>query len=168
MASEEFRRSLSMPVNMPLPFNPRNMLSINPHGSRSVNETYVPEHDILNVIPGAFVGMCTLIQNIDTEISTKTLNISEEDMMKAVKAIRYLLSRDGLSHASVEEAYLASGLVDLSWQARTWVLKNLADVLLRIWHQAAGARVNNVKEYMDSPINAAAEAALRSLGKGLG
>lgn len=165
--SEEFRRSLSMPVGMPLPFDPRNMLSINPHGTRTVNETYVPEHDILNVMPGAFVGMCTLIQNIDTEISTRTLNISEEEMLNAVKAIRYILSRDGLSHSSIEEAYMASGFVDLSWQARTWVLKNLADVMLRIWHQAAGARVNNVKQYMDSPINTAAEAALRSIGRGL-
>jgi hypothetical protein len=165
--SEEFRRSLSMPVNMPLPFDTRNMLSINPQGTKTVNETYVPEHDILNVMPGAFVGMCTLIQNIDTEISTKTLNISEEDMLSAVKALRYILSRDGLSHGTIEEAYMASGLVDLPWQARTWVLKNLADVMLRIWHQAGAARVNNVKQYMDSPINAAAEAALRSIGKGL-
>lgn len=165
--SEEFRKSLSMPVSMPLPFDPRNMLSINPHGTRTANETYVPEHDILNVMPGAFVGMCTLIQNIDTEISTKTLNISEEEMLKAVKAIRYVLSRDGLMHSTIEEAYMASGIVDLSWQARTWVLKNLADVMLRIWHQAAAARINNLKQYMDSPINAAAEAALRSIGKGL-
>lgn len=156
-----------MPVSMPLPFDPRNMLSVNPVGSRTANETYVPEHDVLNVIPGAFVGMCALIQNVDTEISTKTLNISEEEMLKAVKAIRYILSRDGLAHSSIEEAYRASGFVDLSWQGRTWVLKNLADVMLRIWHQAALLRVNNVKQYMDSPINAAAEAALRSLGKGL-
>jgi len=165
--SEDFRRSLSMPVSMPLPFDTRNMLSINPYGTKSVNETYVPEHDILNVMPGAFVGMCTLIQNIDTEVSTKTLNISEDEMLEAVKAIRYLLSRDGLAHATIEEAYIASGLVNLSWQARTWVLKNLADVMLRIWHQAASARVNNVKQYMDSPINTAAEAALRSIGRGL-
>ena len=165
--SEEFRKSLSMPVSMPLPFDTRNMLSINPQGAVSVNETYVPEHDILNVVPGAFVGMCTLIQNIDIEVSTKTLNISEEEMLKAVKAIRYILSRDGLMHPSIEETYKASGLVDLSWQARTWGLKNLADVLLRIWHQAAGARVNNIKQYMDSPINTAAEAALRSIGKSL-
>jgi hypothetical protein len=165
--SEEFRRNLSMPVSMPLPFDTRNMLSINPQGTRTANETYVPEHDILNVMPGAFVGMCTLIQNVDTEVSTRTLNISEEEMLNAVKAIRYILSRDGISHANIEDAYIASGLVNLSWQARTWVLKNLADVMLRIWHQAAAARVNNVKQYMDSPINAAAEAALRSLGKGL-
>lgn len=167
MADEDFRKSLSMPVSMPLPFNPRHMLSINPHGTMTANETYVPEHDILNVVPGAFVGMCTLIQNIDTEVSTKTLNISEEEMLKAVTALRYILSRDGLAHAQIEEAYLASGFVNLSWQARTWVLKNLADVLLRIWHQAASVRVNNIKQYMDSPINSAAEAALRTLGKGL-
>lgn len=167
MSSEDFRRSLSMPVNMPLPFDPRNMLSINPYGAKTANETYVPEHDILNVIPGAFVGMCTMIQNIDTEVATKTLNISEEEMFKAVSAMRYILSREGLSHPTMEEAYIASGFVNLSWQARTWVLKNLADVMLRIWHQAGTLRVNNIKQYMDSPINSAAEAALRSLGRGL-
>lgn len=152
---------------MPLPFDPRNMLSINPMGSKTANETYVPEHDVLNVIPGAFVGMCSLIQNVDTEISTRTLHISEEDMLKAVKALRYILSRDGIAHSTIEEAYIASGFVDLPWQARTWVLKNLADVMLRIWHQAALLRVNNIKHYMDSPINAAAEAALRTVGRGL-
>lgn len=165
--SDDFRRSLGVPVNMPLPFDPRNMLSINPIGSRIVNDSYVPEHDILNCVPGAFVGMCTLIQTMDTEVSTRTLAISEEEMVKAVTAMRYILSRDGLSHIHIEEAYLASGFVGLSWQARTWVLKNLADVLLRIWHQAATARVSNIKQYMDSPINSAAEAALRSLNKGL-
>ena len=88
-------------------------------------------------------------------------------MEDAVLAIRYILSRQGLSHATPEEAYLASGLVDLSWQARTWVLKNLGDVMIRMWHQVAIARVNNVKDYMDFPVNQAAEALLKSLGRGM-
>jgi hypothetical protein len=165
--SDDLRRSLSVPVGMPLPFDSSNMLSVGRHGSNSVNETYVPQHDILNCLPGAFVGMCKLIQSVDTQVSTATLNISEEDMKKAVLAMRYLLSRDGLSHATPEEAYLASGFVDLPWQARTWVLKNLGDVIFRIWHQAAIMRINNVKQYMDSPINSAADNLLRTLGKGL-
>jgi len=167
MSSEDFRISLNMPVSIPIPFDPRNMLSINPYGAKTANETYVPEHDILNVIPGAFVGMCNLIQHVDTYTSTQTLQISEEEMQKAVMAMRYILSREGLSHTTIEEAYIASGFVNASWQARTWVLKNLADVMLRIWHQAGTLRVNNVKQYMDSPINNAAEAALRSIGKSL-
>lgn len=152
---------------MPLPFDTNNMLSVGRHGSNSVNETYVPQHDIINCLPGAFVGMCKLIQSVDTEVSTRTLNISEEDMKKAVLAMRYMLSRDGLGHSTPEEAYIASGFVDLPWQARTWVLKNLGDVIIRIWHQAAVMRINNVKQYMDSPINNAAESLLKSLGKGL-
>ena len=156
-----------MGISVPLPFNTRNMLSINPQGATSANETYVPQHDIINCVPGAFVGMCKLIQTIDTEASTKNLNISEKEMEDAVLAIRYILSRQGLSHATPEEAYLASGLVDLSWQARTWVLKNLGDVMIRMWHQVAIARVNNVKDYMDFPVNQAAEALLKSLGRGM-
>jgi hypothetical protein len=111
--------------------------------------------------------MCKLIQSVDTEVSTRTLNISEEDMQKAVLALRYILSRDGLTHPTVEEAYLASGFVDLSWQTRTWVLKNLGDIIIRMWHQAAIARVNNIKDFRDFPINTAAESLLKSLGKGL-
>ena len=156
-----------MGISVPMPFNTRNMLSINPQGATSANETYVPQHDIINCVPGAFVGMCKLIQTIDTEASTKNLNISEKEMEDAVLAIRYILSRQGLSHATPEEAYLASGLVDLSWQARTWVLKNLGDVMIRMWHQIAIARVNNVKDYMDFPVNQAAEALLKSLGRGM-
>lgn len=165
--SEDFRRGIDMEVSVPMPFNTRNMLSINPQGATSANETYVPQHDIINCVPGAFVGMCKLIQTIDTEASTKNLNISEKEMENAVLAIRYILSRQGLSHATPEEAYLASGLVDLSWQARTWVLKNLGDVMIRMWHQIAIARVNNVKDYMDFPVNQAAEALLKSLGRGM-
>lgn len=165
--SDDLRRSLSVPVGMPLPFDTNNLLSVGRHGSNSVNETYVPQHDIINCLPGAFVGMCKLIQSVDTDVSTKTLNISEEEMKKAVLAMRYMLSRDGLSHATPEEAYIASGFVDLSWQARTWVLKNLGDVIVRIWHQAAIMRINNIKQYMDSPINNAAESLLKSFGKGL-
>ena len=165
--SEDFRRGIDMGISVPMPFNTRNMLSINPQGATSANETYVPQHDIINCVPGAFVGMCKLIQTIDTEASTKNLNISEKEMEDAVLAIRYILSRQGLSHATPEEAYLASGLVDLSWQARTWVLKNLGDVMIRMWHQVAIARVNNVKDYMDFPVNQAAEALLKSLGRGM-
>ena len=165
--SEDFRRGIDMGISVPMPFNTRNMLSINPQGATSANETYVPQHDIINCVPGAFVGMCKLIQTIDTEASTKNLNISEKEMENAVLAIRYILSRQGLSHATPEEAYLASGLVDLSWQARTWVLKNLGDVMIRMWHQIAIARVNNVKDYMDFPVNQAAEALLKSLGRGM-
>jgi hypothetical protein len=165
--SEDFRRGIDMGVSVPMPFNTRNMLSVNPQGATSVNETYVPQHDIINCVPGAFVGMCKLIQTIDTEASTKNLNISEKEMETAVLAVRYILSRQGLSHGTPEEAYLASGLVDLSWQARTWVLKNLGDVMIRMWHQIAIARVNNVKDYMDFPVNQAAEALLRSLGRGM-
>lgn len=165
--SEDFRRGIDMGVSVPMPFNTRNMLSVNPQGATSVNETYVPQHDIINCVPGAFVGMCKLIQTIDTEASTKNLNISEKEMETAVLAVRYILSKQGLSHATPEEAYLASGLVDLSWQARTWVLKNFGDVMIRMWHQIAIARVNNVKDYMDFPVNQAAEALLKSLGRGM-
>ena len=164
--SEDFRRGLSVPVNVPLPFDTRNMLSINPQGARTVNESYVPQHDIINCVPGAFVGMCKLIQTIDTEASTQHLKISEPEMERAVMALRYILSRDGLSHRTPEEMYIASGLVDVSWEARTWVLKNLGDVMLRMWHQAAIARVNNVKEYMDSPVNMAAEELLKTFKRG--
>ena len=167
MSDSEFRRGLDIPVNMPLPFDNRHMLSINPHGTTSVNETYVPQHDILNCVPGAFVGMCKLIQTVDIEASTKNLGISEDEMLKAVTALRYILSRDGLSHGSIEEAYTSSGFANMSWQARTWVLKNLGDVMLRIWHQAAGSRVNSVKDYKDFPVNMAAESLLKSVGKGL-
>ena len=165
--SEDFRRSLDIPVNMAMPFNTRHMLSVNPHGTNTINETYVPQHDILNCVPGAFVGMCNLIQNVDAYVAMQSLQISEEDMFKAVEAIRYVLSRDGLSHGTVEEAYVASGFAGMPWQARTWVLKNLGDVLIRMWHQAAIARVNNVKDYKDFPINQAAESLMRSFGRGL-
>lgn len=165
--SEDFRRSLDIPVNMAMPFNPRHMLSINPQGTNTVNETYVPQHDILNCVPGAFVGMCNLIQNVDTYVAMQSLKISEEEMFKAVAALRYILSRDGLSHQSVEEAYVASGFSGLSWQARTWVLKNLGDVMIRMWHQAAVARVNNVKDYRDFPINQAAENLMKSFNRGM-
>lgn len=165
--SEDFKRSLDIPVNMALPFNPRHMLSINPQGASTVNETYVPQHDILNCIPGAFVGMCNLIQNVDSYVAMQSLKISEEEMFKAVSAIRYVLSRDGLSHQTMEEAYRASGFADMSWQARTWVLKNLGDVMLRMWHQAAISRVNNVKDYKDFPINQAAENLMKSFNRGM-
>lgn len=165
--SDDFRRGLDIPVNMPLPFNPRNMLSVSPRGVSSVNESYVPQHDIVNCVPGAFVGMCHLIQNVDTYASTQALQISEEEMEKAVLAIRYVLSREGLSHATPEEAYVASGFTNLSWQARTWVLKNLGDVMIRMWHQAAIARVSNVKEYMDFPVNNAADNLLKTFKRGL-
>ena len=62
--SEDFRRGIDMGISVPLPFNTRNMLSINPQGATSANETYVPQHDIINCVPGAFVGMCKLIQTI--------------------------------------------------------------------------------------------------------
>jgi len=163
----EIRASLSVPVNMPLPFDTRNMLSVSPRGVNNVNESYVPQHDIINCVPGAFVAMCSLIQNVDTYVSTQALKISEPEMEKAVLALRYVLSREGLAHATPEAAYLASGFADLSWEARTWVLKNLGDVMIRMWHQAAIARVSNYKEYMDSPVNQAAENMLRRSGRGL-
>ena len=118
-------------------------------------------------MPGAFVGMCNLIQNVDTYVAMQSLKISEEEMFKAVAALRYILSRDGLSHQSVEEAYVASGFSGLSCQARTWVLKNLGDVMIRMWHQAAVARVNNVKDYRDFPINQAAENLMKSFNRGM-
>lgn len=167
MSDSEFRRGLDIPVNMPMPFDPRHMLSINPQGTNTVNETYVPQHDILNCVPGAFVGMCKLIQSVDIEASTKQLGVSEEDMLKAAEAFRYLLSRDGISHGSMEEAYIQSGFAAVPWQARTWILKNFGDVMLRMWHQAAVARVNNVKDYKDFPVHMAAESLLNSFGKGL-
>jgi hypothetical protein len=167
-AREQLRASLSMPVGMPLPFNPRHMLSVSPRGVNNVNESYVPQHDIINCVPGAFVAMCTLIQNVDGYVAEQVLKISEPDMEKAVLALRYVLSREGLSHATPEEAYLASGFADLPWESRTWVLKNLGDVMVRMWHQAAIARVSNFKEYMDSPVNQAAENMLRKGGRGLG
>ena len=39
--------------------------------------------------------------------------------------------------------------------------------MIRMWHQVAIARVNNVKDYMDFPVNQAAEALLKSLGRGM-
>ena len=165
--AEDYRRGIDVPVNMPLPFNPNHMLSISPRGVNSVNESYVPQHDIVNCVPAAFVGMCKLIQEVDTYASTQALQISEPEMEKAVLALRYILSRDGVSHATPEEAYIASGFTNLSWQSRTWVLKNLGDVMIRMWHQAAIARVNNVKQYMDFPVNNAADSLLRSMGRGL-
>jgi hypothetical protein len=167
MSEEDFRRSLDIPVNMALPFNTNHMLSISPRGVMSANESYVPQHDIINCVPGAFVGMCNLIQHVDTYTSTQTLQISEEEMEKAVLAMRYILSRGGISHATPEEAYIASGFTKLSWQARTWVLKNLGDIIVRMWHQAAVARVNDFKQYMDSPVNNAAENVLKSFNRGL-
>ena len=164
---EQHKAGLSIPVNMQMPFNPRNMLSVSLRGVNNVNESYVPQHDIINCVPGAFVAMCQLIQDVDTYVSTQALKISEPDMEKAVLALRYVLSREGLTHATPEEAYLASGFADLPWESRTWVLKNLGDVMIRMWHQAAIARVSNFKEYMDSPVNQAAENMLRKSGRGL-
>lgn len=167
MSAEDFRRGLDIPVAMPLPFNTKHMLSISPRGVNSVNESYVPQHDIVNCVPGAFVGMCKLIQDVDTYASTQALKISEPEMEKAVMAMRYILSRQGLSHATPEEAYVASGLASLTWESRTWVLKNLGDVMIRMWHQAAIARMNDLKQYMDFPVNNAAESLLKSMGRGM-
>lgn len=167
MSEDDFRRSLDIPVNMALPFDTRHMLSISPRGVMSANESYVPQHDMINCVPGAFVGMCNLIQHVDTYTSTQTLQISEEEMGKAVLALRYVLSREGLHHATPEDAYKASGFTNLSWQARTWVLKNLGDIMVRMWHQAAIARISDFKQYMDSPVNNAAENVLKSFNRGL-
>lgn len=167
MSADDFRRGLDIPVQVPLPFDPRHMLSVSPRGVNNVNESYVPQHDIVNCVPGAFVGMCKLIQDVDTYVSTQALQISEPEMEKAVMALRYILSRQGLSHATPEEAYIASGFADLTWQARTWVLKNLGDVVIRMWHQAAVARMNDLKQYLDFPVNNAAENLLKSMGRGM-
>ncbi len=139
------------------------MLSIGKPGSDSVNESYVPEHDILNCVPGAFSGMCQLIQSIDIDASKDKLRIPDDEMLKAVKAMRYLLSNDSQTHVDVVDAYKASGLLDCSWQARTWVLKNLGDMMVRLWFQSAKARINNNRGYYDYYVNAAAELVAKSV-----
>tara|TARA_Y100000310_G_scaffold341431_1_gene440552 strand:- start:177 stop:611 length:435 start_codon:yes stop_codon:yes gene_type:complete len=139
------------------------MLSIGKPGSDAVNESYVPEHDILNCVPGAFSGMCQLIQSIDIDASRDKMRIPDDEMLKAVKAMRYLLSNDSQVHVDVVDAYKASGLLDCSWQARTWVLKNLGDMMVRLWFQSAKARINNNRGYYDYYVNAAAEQVARSV-----
>lgn len=161
--STTVRRDLDVPLNIPMPFNPQHMLSIGMPGSDAVNESYVPEHDILNCVPGAFSGMCQLIQNIDIDASRDKLKIPDEEMLKAVKTMRYLLSNDSQIHVDVVDAYKASGLLDCSWQARTWVLKNLGDMMLRMWFASAKARINNHRGYYDYYVNEAAEKVARSI-----
>ncbi len=157
------KREIDVPINIPLPFNPNHMLSIGRPGSDAVNESYVPEHDILNCVPGAFSGMCQLIQNIDIDASRDKMRIPDDEMLKAVKAMRYLLSNDSQVHVDVVDAYKASGLLNCSWQARTWVLKNLGDMMVRLWFQSAKARINNNRGYYDYYVNAAAEQVAKSV-----
>lgn len=166
--SDSKARDLEIPVQLPMPFDRSHLLSIGARGSTTANETYVPQHDIINCVPGAYVAMCKLITVQEVEVAQKHLEISEENMLKAAQALQYILSRGGLSHNTFEEAVKASGINALPWQARMWVLKNLGEVMVRMWFQIAKIRVNNVKEYMDTPIHAAADEVMRSLGRGIG
>jgi len=166
--SDQFKRNLEIPVSMPLPFNQEHMLSINPVGTKTVNETYVPQQDIINCVPGAWVAMCKLIQTQDTDAAVTKLQISEEEMKKAVDAFRYLISAASIGHPDFNQALLSSGFADVSWEARTWVLKNFGQVMVHMWWTAAKMRVNNIKQYNDTPVHQAADDALRAIsGRGL-
>ena len=151
------------PVTMGMPFDTNHMLSVNDPGGDSVNRTYVPDHDILNCVPGAFAGMCQLIQSVDIDASQDKLNISDDEMLKAVKAMRYMLSNDAVAHASVVDAYRASGLLDIGWQARTWVMKNLGDMMVRMWWESARSRISNTRKYYDHFVNEAADIVAKSI-----
>ena len=151
------------PITMGIPFDPNHMLSINDPGGDSVNRTYVPDQDILNCVPGAFAGMYQLIQNVDMDAAQEKLGISDEEMLKAVKAMRYLLSNDAIAHESVVDAYRASGLLDCGWQARTWVMKNLGDMMVRMWWESARSRVTSQRKYYDYYVNEAADIVAKSI-----
>ena len=151
------------PITMGIPFDNNHMLSINDPGGDSVNRTYVPDQDILNCVPGAFAGMCQLIQNVDIDASQDKLGISDDEMLKAVKAMRYLLSNDAIQHDSVVDAYRASGILDCGWQARTWVMKNLGDMMVRMWYEGAKSRVTQHRKYYDYYVNEAADLVAKSI-----
>lgn len=167
MASEKqkskIKSEIDVPITIGIPFDPSNMLSIQEPGSNSANQTYVPDQDILNCVPGAFSGMCQLIQTLDIDASQDKLGIPDDEMLKAVEGMRYMLSNSGPEHATVVDSYRASGLLDVSWQARTWVLKNLGDMMLRMWFESAKARITNARHYHDYYVNAAAELVAKSI-----
>jgi len=159
----KIRGEIDVPITMGMPFNPQNILSIQEPGSNSANQTYVPDQDILNCVPGAFSGMCQLIQTLDIDASQDKLKIPDDEMLKAVQGMRYMLSNEGPEHTTVVDAYRASGLLDVSWQARTWVLKNLGDMMLRMWFESAKARITNARHYHDYYVNAAADLVAKSI-----
>ena len=152
---------IDIPITLGIPFDPNHMLSIQTPGSDAANQTYVPDQDILNCVPGAFAGMCQLIQTLDIDASQDKLGITEEEMLKAVQSMRYMLSTDSLDHATVVDVYRASGMLDVGWQARTWVLKNLGDMMLRLWFESAKARVTDRRHYYDYHVNQAADQVAR-------
>jgi hypothetical protein len=167
MAKEQqkskIRGEVDVPITMGIPFDPNHMLSIQAPNSDSANQTYVPDQDILNCVPGAFSGMCQLIQTIDIDAAQEKLGISDDEMLKAVNGMRYMLSNDGPEHATVVDAYRASGLLDVSWQARTWVLKNLGDMMVRMWFESAKARITSHRHYHDYYVNQAADLVAKSI-----
>ena len=159
----KIRSEIDVPITIGIPFNPDHMLSIQEPGSNSANQTYVPDQDILNCVPGAFSGMCQLIQTLDIDAAQDKLRISDEEMLKAVQGMRYMLSNSGPEHATVVDSYRASGLLDVSWQARTWVLKNLGDMMLRMWFESAKARITSARHYHDYYVNQAADLVAKSI-----
>lgn len=167
MANEQqktkIRREVDVPITMGIPFDPDNMLSIQLPGSDAANQTYVPDQDILNCVPGAFAGMCQLIQTIDIDAAQDKLSIPDDEMLKAVQGMRYMLSNDAIQHGTVVDAYRASGLLDVSWQARTWVLKNMGDMMLRMWFESANARITTNRHYYDYYVNQAADIVAKSV-----
>jgi len=85
-------------------------------------------------------------------------------MLAAVKSLRYIMSTDGLAHTTVEDLFKSSGLLSVPWEARTWVLRMLGEMMLRMWYEAAKARVNDSRQWNSSPLNEATEKALRHIG----
>lgn len=157
-----------LPFEPDLPVNPDHIMTLSPRGSDDVSDTYSPLHDIVNCVPGAFKGMCQLIQNQEPEIAAEELEISDEEMVKAVKAMYYVFSSECVAegdHATFTEVLQDSGLADVSWQARTWVLKNFGEMMLRTWWALMRKRINDVKRYRDRHVTEAAEAAMETLRK---
>tara|TARA_Y100000034_G_C6803777_1_gene360728 strand:+ start:425 stop:943 length:519 start_codon:yes stop_codon:yes gene_type:complete len=159
----KIKAEIDVPITMGIPFSTDHMLSIQRPGSDSANQTYVPDQDILNCVPGAFSGMCQLIQTLDIDAAQDKLGISDDEMLKAVQGMRYMLSNSAPEHATVVDAYRNSGLLDVSWQARTWVLKNLGDMMLRMWFESAKARITNTRHYHDYYVNQAADLVAKSI-----
>lgn len=164
--SDNLQASLEKMVQMPLPFS-QDILTVNRTGTNSVGESYSPQHDIINCVPGAFVGMCHMVENIEKDIAIQKLGITPDEMRKAIDAMRRLLSRQTASCKTFGEALAMSGLGECTWEARTWALKNFAQVMLHMWHQSVMIRVTDMKQYKDDPVHAAADMSLRSLGQGL-
>ena len=151
-------------VNPELPVD-ESFMTVSPRGGTHVSECYSPQHDMVNCMPGAFKGLCQLIQTESPQIAAEDLGITEEEMTTAVEAIAFMLSNSAFDsqYQTYEKALEASGWNKCTWQAQTWVYKNLGDIMMRIWWKLMSMRINDYKKYEDRSINEAAKAAISTL-----